>query len=146
MSAPPTIMMTVVLIVHDCVTLQGGKAECNLQYNCLPSRENLNVNSGLPENVVLGNHGEENGESPENGEHGQTETLGATQTAHQIAHKEKRQGKDLPGNLKAKVGKLDQTKEAGHLENGYGRKHLPNADNVEGRKAGRKERGKALVT
>ncbi len=51
--------------------------------------------ANLLENVKLRNHGKENGKAPQNGEHGQTESLGAAQPTNEIAHKEQRKGKDL---------------------------------------------------
>ena len=65
------------------------------------------------ENVLFEHEGEEDGEPPENGEHGKRESLRRSQAEDQIAHVEQRKGKHLdrhgkvPGEINRACEKMN---------------------------------------
>ena len=78
----------------------------------------------LVEHHVLADHGHEDGEPPEDGEHGEGELLGAAEAEEQVAEVEERQGPDLAQGLPAETWEGDQTKGSAHRQDEQCGEHL----------------------
>ena len=78
----------------------------------------------LVEHDVLADHGHEDGEPPEDGEHGEGELLGAAEPEEQVAEVEERQGPDLAQGLPAETWEGDQTKGSAHSQDEQCGEHL----------------------